>query len=158
MSYYNPISWIPPQDHLIPSVEAKIIADKRAFTSKSRRSKSFLPPYSLELDVLINGTSEMLRLTLTKENQEKVSINLSAGDDALRKGHFNHGYHHNPDGIDIPPPNHIHFPTNDYPLLDRPHTYAYVVKSDNDYLSALKKLCSDTNISLHNAALPLLRR
>jgi hypothetical protein len=105
-----------------------------------------------------NETREVLRLTLTKEKLGKISINLASGDEMLRKGHFNHSYHHNPNGVDIPPPHHIHFPTQNFPSLDRPHTYAYPVKADNDYLSALKKICNDTNIDLHNASLPLLRR
>lgn len=158
MPYYGPTSWIPDEDYLLFDVENRVKANKRATTAKSRRSKSFLPPYSIELDVLINETHEVLRLTLTKEKQGKVSINLAAGDDMLRKGHFNHAYHHNPNGVDIPPPHHIHFPTYNYPSLDRQHTYAYSVQADNDYLSALQKLCFDTNISLHNASLPLLRR
>jgi hypothetical protein len=84
-------------------------------------------------------------------------MNLASKDDMIRKGHFNHGYHHNPDGRDIRPPHHIHFPTVNYPALDRTHTYAYSVQANNDYISALKRLCIDTNIDLHNATLPLIR-
>ncbi|NQT71300.1 MAG: hypothetical protein HQ553_00850 [Chloroflexi bacterium] len=158
MAYYDPTGWIPHEDQLLPNVESKIKSSKRAGSKKSKRSKAFLPPYAMELEVLATETREIMRLSLTKEKHGKVSINLAAGDDVLRNGHFNHGYHHNPNDRDIRPPHHIHFPTSTYPSLDRHHTYAYPVKSNGDYLSALQKFCSDTNIYLHNASLPLLRR
>jgi hypothetical protein len=113
---------------------------------------------AIELDVVIEGTRELLRLSLSIEKYGKVSINLASVDEPLRKGHFNHGWHHNPDGRDIKPPNHVHFPTADYPALDRQHTYAYPVKSETDYLSALEKFCDDTNISIQAISLPLPRR
>lgn len=158
MVYYNPTPWIPKEDNLLSNVEDKLRAEKRATSARTRRSRAFLPPYAIELEVTIRETHELLRLTLTKEKLGKISINLAAGEETLRKGHFNHGYHHNPDGRDIQPPHHIHFPTYNYPLLDRQHTYAYPVKADNNYIAALQKLCLDTNINLHDASLPLLGR
>lgn len=158
MPYYNPIQWIPNEDQLLSHVESKLQADKRAYSKKGQQRRSFLPPQAMELDAVLNETHEVLRLTLTMEKHGKISINLAAGDEALRKGHFNHDWHHNPNGQDIPPPHHIHFPTANYPSLDRQHTYAYSVQAENNYLAALQKFCADNNIYLHNASLPLLRR
>lgn len=158
MAYYDPSRWISGDDALLSYVEMKVKASKRASSQSARHRKSFLPLYAIERDVVIGDTRESLRLSLSMEKQEKISINLSSGQEALRKGHFNHDWHHNPDGRNVRPPHHIHFPTANYPSLDRPHTYAYAVRSETDYLSALKGFCNDTNISIHNVSLPLPRR
>ncbi len=158
MAYYDPSRWIAPTDTLLTHTESKVMANKRAFSQPKRHSKSFLPLHAIELDVVLDDTRELLRLSLSIEKQGKVSINMVSGDEPLRKGHFNHGWHHNPDGRNIRPPNHMHFPTVNYPSLDRRYTYAYPVQSGTDYLSALEKFCNDTNISIHDVPLPLLRR
>lgn len=161
MLYYDPSGWIDPADHLIPEVEEKLKLEKKAGPRVSRAGKSYLPPNSMELGVLIKDTNEMLRLAEWVDKAGKVSITLSVNDEFLRQGHFNHDWHHNPNGIDIPPPHHIHFPTKRYPNLRRSPTYAYRVKElrqDCNYLDALQKFCSHTNIEIRGAPLPLLRR
>lgn len=158
MAYYDPSRWIALTDTLLTHIENKVMANKRAFSQRKRHSKSFLPPHAIELDVVLDDTGELLRLSLSIEKEGNVSINMVSGDEPLRKGHFNHDWHHNPDGHNIRPPNHIHFPTANYPSLDRPNTYAYPVQSETDYLSALEKFCNDTNISIHAVPLPLPRR
>ncbi len=158
MSYYNPINWIPSDDQLILDIEQKLTSDKRAYSRGAGSGKYLSPPSAMELAVIIGATKEVLRLTEWEDRQGKVFINLTFDEDTYRKGHFNTDWHHNPNGEDIRPPHHIHFPTVKYPKLERPPTYAYPVKSDNDYLSALTKFCEDSNIELHGASVPLLRR
>ncbi|MCJ7426779.1 MAG: hypothetical protein MUO17_06620 [Dehalococcoidales bacterium] len=158
MSYYNPRKWISPDDQLIPDVENKLITDKRAYSVQSGTGKSFKPPSSIELTVVIKETKETLRLIEWEDRQGKLSIELTSIDNIFRKGHFNQDWHHNPNGNNIRPPHHIHFPTEKYPKLDRKPTYAYPVESENDYLNALSKFCNDTNIELRYASIPLLRR
>jgi hypothetical protein len=159
MSYYNPIKWISPDDQLAPDLESKLLADKRAYSARSGTGKSFRPPSSIELTVIIRETKETLRLIEWEDRQGKLYIELTSIDNTIfRKGHFKHDWHHNPDGRDIWPPHHIHFPTKKYPRLDRKPTYAYPVQSENDYLSALSKFCNDANIELRHASIPLLRR
>lgn len=157
MPYYDPTSWIPDDDSLVPEVETRIIADKRATASSVRSRKAFLPPYAFDLDVQVKDSTEMMRLSLTKGKLGKVYISIASGELTLRNGHFNGDYHTNPDGTHVRPPNHIHFPTKNYPSLERRHTYAYHAISNTDYLSALKKICDDSNIDLRSVSLPLLQ-
>ncbi|MCK4368163.1 MAG: hypothetical protein KAV68_00615 [Dehalococcoidales bacterium] len=158
MPYYNPRRWAPLDDQLIPDIERKLIADKRAYSAQSGAGKSFKPPSGIELSVIMEETKETLRLIEWEDRQGKIYIELTSIDNIFRKGHFNQDWHHNPDCNNIKPPHHIHFPTEKYPRLDRRPTYAYSVKSQNDYLNALSKFCNDTNIELRNASIPLMRR
>lgn len=157
MSYLNPQKWISPDDELIPDIEEKLIADKRAYSVNVGIGKSFKPPSGIEFSVTIKETSETLRLVEWEDRQGKIFLEITAVDNTFRKGHFNQGWHHNPNRMEIKPPHHIHFPTKNYPLTMRP-TYAYPVKSDKDYLSALSRFCNDTNIELSYATIPLMRR
>ncbi len=154
MSYYNPIRWIHHDDQLISDIEDKLMADKRARSIQTRVGKSFKPPSAIEFSVIVKETEETFRLIEWEDRAGKLYIELTSMENVFRKGHFRHDWHHNPDGRNIKPPHHIHFPTQNFPFSKRA-TYAYPVKSDNDYLSALSKFCNDTNIDLHHAAIPL---
>ena len=166
MAYYDPSGWIDPSDSLIGEVEDKLKLDKKAqpkgSSTPQRRApgttKAFLPPVSFELDVVIQSTRELLRLTEWIDKAGKVYIDLTVSNDFLRKGHFKNNWHHNPDGRDISPPHHTHFPTVKFNNLTRPHSYAYPVRSGSNYLEALVTFCEHVNISIKAVPLPLLRR
>jgi len=166
MAYYDPSGWIDPMDSLIGEVEDRLKLDKKAqpkrastFQRRARvTTKAFLPPVALELDVAVQSTKELLRLTEWIDKAGKVYIDLIVSNDFLRKGHFNQGWHHNPDGRDIPPPHHLHFPTIKFSNLARPHSYAYPIQSNDNYLEALQAFCEHVNINIRAVSLPLLRR
>lgn len=162
MGYYNPSIWIGANDRLLADVEERMKSDKQARSARDRSGKLFLPPSSLQLDIIVRETKEVLRLTERLDKLGRVRINLVGEDATFRKGHFNETrWHHNPDGRDIPPPHHSHFPSSKYPNLDRPHTYAHPVRADSnclDFLNALCTFCEYVNIELHGVSLPLLRR
>jgi hypothetical protein len=162
MGYYDPSMWIGANDRLLADVEGRMQSDKRARSGRSGSGKSFLPPSSLQLDIIVTETEEVLRLTERLDKLGRVRINLFGEGVAFRKGHFNETrWHHNPDDRNIPPPHHNHFPTSKYPNLDRPHTYAHPVRADSDcldFLNALRTFCEYVNIELHGVSLPLLRR
>lgn len=166
MAYYDPSGWIDPTDSLIGEVEDRLKLEKKAQPKGvsriqrrvARTTRSFLPPVSFELDVVIERTKELLRLTEWIDREGKVYIDLTVGSDFLRRGHFNDGWHHNPDGRDIPPWHHIHFPTVNFSNLTRHPSYAYPVQSDSDYVAALQTFCRNVNINIRAVALPLLRR
>lgn len=158
MTYYEPIKWASSDDQLVSSVEQILRSYKRAYPRQVGVGRSFLPPSAIELDITIKETREVLRLTEWEDKQGRLFIHLVYSSEFLRKGHFNHDWHHNPDGRNVPPPHHIHFPTMKYPKLEQPPTYAYPVKTNNDYLSTLIRFCEDTNIELRGVSIPLLRR
>jgi len=165
MGYYDPSNWIAPDDSLIGEVEDRLKLDKRAQPKATRvqpravrAGKAFLPPNSFELDVIIESTKEVLRLVEWMDKEGKVFIELGVSVDFLRIGHFNHGWHHNPNGRNIPPPHHIHFPTFQYRNITRPPTYAYPVQSGSDFVEAFQTFCDNANIRIKGVPLPLLRR
>jgi len=166
MGYYDPSNWVAPDDSLMGEVEDRLELDKRAqpkapsriFRRVSGAGKSFLPPVSLELDIVVESTNEFLRLIEWIDKEDKVYIQLSVSNNFLRIGHFNHGWHHNPDGRNIPPPHHIHFPTLKYANITRPPSYAHPVQSGNTYIEALETFCDNANIRIKGVPLPLLRR
>ena len=96
----------------------------------------------------------MLRLTEWVDTAGKINIDLTDDGSILRQGHFNHSGHHNPNGTDIPPPNHIHFPTMKLPNLRRHPAYAYPVRANCNYIEALVRYCADTNIQIEGAKIP----
>ena len=99
MAYYDPSGWVDPTDSLIDEAEDRLKLDKKAQpkrVSMSQRrargtTKAFLPPVSFELDVIIQSTKELLRLTEWIDKADKVYIDLAVSNDFLRKGHFNRG-------------------------------------------------------------------
>ena len=158
MPYYDPNKWISSNDQLIPEIEDKLIEDKTAFTTQTKQTKSFKPPSAIEFNVVLNETKGTIRLSEWEDRIGRVYIELTSIDSIFRKGHFNQErYHHNPDGRDIKPPHHIHFPTRKYPLNGQ-STYAYRISSSKDYLNNLISFCNDTNIDLNHASIPLMRR
>jgi len=166
MAYYDPGGWIDPTDSLRDEVEDRLKLEKKAQPKRANMpqriargtTKAFLPPVSFEIDVIVQSTKELLRLTEWIDKAGKVYIDLALSNDFLRKGHFNHGWHHNPNIRNIPPPHHIHFPTVKFRNLTRPHSYAYRVQSGGTYLEALQTFCEHVNINIRAVPLPLLRR
>ena len=158
MAYYEPAEWISQDDRLDSEVEEVLKIPKRAFPRRVGSGKSFVPPSAIELDISVKDKTDVLRLTEWEDKQGRVFVNLEHAHRFFRKGHFNSGWHHNPDKRDIPPPHHVHFPTMRYPNLDYPSTYAYPLSADSDYLSALVRFCEDINIEIHGVSIPLLRR
>lgn len=162
MSYYDPTKWIAADDQLLSDIETKLKLEKRSSSKRAKYGRSFLPRTCLELDVNVDVTHELLRLTEWIDQTGKVYIELGYSEDMYRKGHFNTDeWHHNPNGANIPPPHHMHFPTVTYPNLKRKPNYAHPIKANNDYIdyiNALKRFCAFVNITLRGVALPLLRR
>lgn len=157
MAYYNPSRWIEPTDSLILDTEniliLKKLARQRAISGPGRK---FLPPVFLEFDVTISDTDEVMRMTEWVDTMGKIYIDLASDGNFLRKGHFNQGWHHNPNGRDIPPPHHVHFPTVNYPSLNtRSKKYAYSIKTNNNYVDALLRLCDHNNIEVRGVSIPL---
>lgn len=159
MSYYNPIKWVGQNDNLLDEIEEKLIEEKTARAPRqSRGSKAFRPLNSIELDIEIKKTGESFRLALRENRIKKIFINLSSDHEIYRQGHYNTSWHHNPNGFDISPPHHVHFPTQNYPDLNRNTSYAYPIQAEPDYLDALRQFCTHVNIKISGVPLPLLRR
>lgn len=163
MPYYNPSKWIASDDSLIPEVEQKVKPPKVASSRRLTTRKAFLPPNTLELDVVIKATKETLRLTEWQDTLGKVFINLAHDRRTLRKGHLNEmRWHQNPKGRAVRPPHHMHFPTTQYPNLDleRASTCAHPIlgKQRVSFIDALRGFCGYVNIELHGVSVPLLRR
>ncbi len=160
MSYYDPTRWVKLPDTLVVAIEDKVRTNKKAQSSNGRTAGAFLPPNYLDLDVIVEQSGEILRLTEWIDKIGRTHITLSDSNQlSFRRGDFRvTEHHHNPSGVDIPPPHHIHFPTVDYPL-NGTHTYAYPTNSKvvSDYIGALNVFCNVNNIILDKIHLPLLR-
>lgn len=163
MAYYDPTPWIDPADDLIVTVEQKIQANKIAKSTLKTKGKAFIPLNGLELDVIIKGSGEMARLTEWVDRIGRFHLGLEDSNTKYRRGDFQATrYHHNPNGVEIAPPHHIHFPTVKYPL-DGEHSYAHPVeptenKSGEDYITALQLFCDYTNTVLSGVSIPIIRR
>ena len=161
MSYYDPFRWIDPSDSLVCIIEAKLRADKIAKSNRGSKGRAYLPRHELELDIIVKESGEVLRFTEWKDRAGRFHLSLVNTSDIYRRGDFKeNSYHHNPDGRNIPPPHHMHFPTIKYPLNQR-HTYAHPVKpasdqSGEDFISVLRLFCDYTNIMLSGVSLPLI--
>lgn len=159
MAYYNPGRWIKPTDSLLPETESVLKSQKLARQrATSGTGQKLLPPVYLEFDVIIKDTGDVIRMTEWGNTRGKMYINLTRDGMFLRTGHFNQGWHHNPDGREIPPPHHVHFPTANYPSLNSgSSTYAYSINSNNNYVDALLRFCDHNNIEIRGVSVPLAR-
>ena len=163
MAYYDPTLWIDPADSLIITIEQKLQADKTAKSAPKTKGRAFIPLNELELDVIIKESGEVVRLTEWVDRIGRFHLGLGDSNAKYRRGDFQETRrHHNPNGVNISPPHHIHFPTIKYPL-DGEHSYAHPArptddKSGADYISALQLFCSYTNIMLSGVSLPIIRR
>ena len=163
MVYYNPTPWIDPIDNLIVTIEQKLQANKVAKSTPKTKGKAFIPLNELELNVIIRESGEVVRLTEWVDGRGRFHLGLEDSNTKYRRADFQViRHHHNPNGVNIPPPHHIHFPTVKYPL-DGEHSYAHPVeatddKSGVDYISALRLFCDYTNIVLSGVSIPMIRR
>jgi hypothetical protein len=157
MTYNDPSFLLSQDDALLPEVESKIQDTKKTVAAEIIKGKSYIPRGSLRFVLRNIKSGEEFRLSGYRDSEDKIRLDLYDSLSLLiRKGHFNDTGHHNPNGRDIPPPNHIHFPTQSSPDLHKHHgTYAYQVISKTDYLSALKKYCQETNIELESINISL---
>ena len=158
MAYYNPEKWISSDDLLIEEIEGRLKMNKHATSAQYPSGiRGFKPKIYVEFDVNIREINEIIRMVGWVDSIGKISIKLSSSDNIIfRLGHFNHpDYHHNPNGRDIPPPRHIHFPTVKFSDLNIHHSYAYPVDNGSDLIEALKRFCGDANIRIMNIRLPL---
>jgi hypothetical protein len=162
VDYYDPTPWIDTFDSLVDFIEARLKVDKVAKSDPRSKGQAYLPQHELELDIVVKESGETLRLTEWRDQVGRFHLGLvSSEEDILRRGDFKETrYHHNPNGKNIPPPHHIHFPTIKYPL-NHGHTYAHPVKptqdqSGQDYISALRLFCDHTKIILRGVSLPLI--
>ena len=160
MAYYNPRRWIDPTDNLLPETENVLKLEKLARQrATSGAGRTFLPPVSMEFDVIIKGTEDIIRMTEWVDTSGKIFIELTHESHILRKGHFKQGWHHNPNNQEIPPPHHVHFPTKKYPLSNtQSSTYAYSIQSNNNHVEALLRLCNHNNIEVRGISVPLISR
>jgi hypothetical protein len=151
MPYYDPSPFIDLSDSLIDTIGVELRVVKIAKSNPRIKGKAFIPLNELELDVVVKGSANVIRLTEWVDRIGRFHLGLENPNTKYRRGDFQEKtYHHNPNGKDIPPPHHIHFPTTKYPL-DGEHSYAYPVKptidkSGADYISALQLFCDYTNI------------
>ncbi len=163
VAYYDPTRWLDPSDRLVNAVELKLKADKFAKSNPKAKGKSFLPLNELELNVIIRESGESIRLTEWVDRIGRFHLGLENSNTKYRRGDFQANKpHHNPNGKNIYPPHHIHFPTIKYPL-NGGKSYAHPVKpaddkTGEDYISALRLFCDYTNILLSGASLPMIRR
>jgi hypothetical protein len=163
VAYYDPTRWIAPDDSLVDTIEQKLQADKTAKSTPKTKGRAFIPLNELELNVVIRESGEVVRLTEWMDRIGRFHLGLEDSNIKYRRGDFQETrYHHNPNGINIRPPHHIHFPTVKYPLNGE-HGYAHPVKptdskSGADYISALQLFCDYTNIILSGVSLPIIRR
>jgi hypothetical protein len=161
VSYYDPIRWIDASDSLVATIEAKLRATKTAESNRESRSRAYLPRHELELDIVIAESGEVIRLTEWEDRAGRFHLGLANTSDTYRRADFKvASYHHNPNGVDIPPPHHMHFPTVEHSLKER-HTYAHPVsptgdKSGEDFVSVLRLFCDYTNIMLGRVNLRLI--
>jgi hypothetical protein len=138
-------------------------ADKIGRSTPRTKGKAFVPANELELSIVIKGSGEVIRLTEWMDGRGRFHLRLEGSDIKYRRGDFQETrFHHNPNGAEIPPPHHIHFPTTKYPL-EGEHSYAHPVKprdgkSGADYISALWLFCDYTNITLSGVSIPIIRR
>jgi len=163
VSYYDPIPWIDPSDNLIDIIEDSLKVVKVAKSLGKTKGRSYLPLNELELSITSEDGGEILRLTEWVDRIGRFHLRLVSFNISYRRGDFKvKNYHHNPNGANIPPPHHIHFPTVKYPL-DKRHTYAHPVrpatdKTGADYISALRLFCDYTNIILSRVSIPLIKQ
>jgi len=161
LGYFDPSAWVnDTSDGLIPECEIKIMHRKKAIQTKSSSSgKSFIPWLSIEWEITIVDTGSLLRLTMWRDRQNKVDINLQESARFLRKGHFNYPSnqgHVNPDNQVVDSKNHIHFPTIKFPSLDLERKkYCYATNAFNSYLEYVILFCDHTNI-MARVSLPLV--
>ena len=160
MAYYDPSPLLSPDDSLIEPIEVLVKTPKKASQRFKTGSQCFIPPQAIELNVFLPENAGVLRLTLTVKLNNKIIVNLSGSPDTLREGHFNFpGYHHNPSGVDVPPPHHIHFPTTKYPKFSyTTSSYAYQVSGNTDYMNAMQMFCYNNNINIQGLNYPLQQR
>lgn len=155
MPYYNPEEWIAKDDRLVGDVENRLVLRKRARSTDTSSSGGIRPPLYMEFQVLIVDTGEVLRMVEWVDREGKVFVNLEMVGFPFRKGHYNQpNYHHNPDGRNIRPPHHIHFPTVKYQNLNEPRSYAYPTNCESNYLDVLKEFCQCNNIDIVSLKLP----
>jgi len=163
VAYYDPIQWIDPSDNLVDAIEQKVKADKSARSAPRTKGKAFIPLNELELNVIVKNSGEIIRLTEWVDRAGRFHLGLEEPTTKYRRGDFQvQRPHHNPNGVDILPPHHIHFPTVIYPLEGR-SSYAHPVRhtddeTGTDYISALRLFCAYTNIMLSGASVPIIRR
>jgi hypothetical protein len=161
VSYYDPARWIDASDSLVATVEAKLRATKTAQSATGGRTRAYLPRHELELNVVLSESGEVIRLTEWEDRAGRFHLGLASTSDIYRRGDFKVPlYHHNPNGVDIPPPHHMHFPTVKYSLKES-HTYAHPVRptdeeSGEDFVSVLRLFCDHTNIMLSGVSLRLM--
>ncbi|MBA7526434.1 hypothetical protein ES705_18596 [subsurface metagenome] len=155
MPYYNPERWIAKDDRLVSDVEGRVILRKRARSTDTSVRGGIRPPLCLEFEVVIIDTGEVLRMVEWVDREGKVFVNLEMVDFPFRKGHYNQpNYHHNPDGRNIRPPHHVHFPTVKCQNLNEPHSYAYPANGGSNYLEVIKEFCQCNNIEIVSLKLP----
>lgn len=158
MTYYDPVKWVDPSDDLISVVEEKVQADKKAKTDD--KMIGFIPQNSVQMQLEIRDSNEKLQLKEWEDRSGKIYITLTTSNHViLRQGHFNNNnYHTNPNKKVIPPPHHIHFPTQKYPDLNTRPAYAYPVACGNNYIGTLTRFRDDCNIRLDGISLQLFHK
>lgn len=158
MGYYDPGRWVAPDDRLIDQIEAVLKVAKMARQTHTTSSKRYLPPWSMELDIVVLDTRETMRLSEWLGTKGRINIRLQTSEQVCRNGHFNHPKpHQNPNGRTVPR-HHIHFPTVKYPNLSGRRTYAHKVTPTEGHVAALKKFCELVNIDLQGITIPYIRR
>lgn len=155
-AYYDPSPWVDSDDSLIQEIEDWVRQPKSTARRMSPSNNSFMPNPALELRISFNDdVGKDLRLTLSIDQVGKINITLTPEDQLhkiIRAGHFKHPRAHtNPDKkrTIIPPPRHMHFPTEKYSILRVGYShYAYRVDAGDDFYTALTEFCRLNNIEM----------
>ncbi len=118
-----------PDDKPIQEVERLVHLPKGAFPRNSRRRQgrgsSFVPKSRMEMSV-VSEEGHNLTLVAYMEKWSKSYVELYRGDLKIRSLH-SHSGHSNPEyGIEIGN-GHMHFPSQNYPLVEKKSQYAYAV-------------------------------
>ena len=124
----------------------RIVRDLRA-RGRRRSRRSFRPKEIFELQVESDQSDELV-LRAYKEGLEMIA-ELYNGSDKIRALHTHDG-HRNPGCRHSLPDGHMHFPTNNYPLITGDSSYAYEFPcSDEENLVLFVGLfCAELDIEL----------
>jgi len=152
--------FLPLGDSPVAEVEHIIHLQMRAFTPNPPRTRrrgrsgrgggrSLVPRGRIEL-LVQTASFQILHLLAYRDRAGEFYVELHDGDVKLRS--FNtHDLHENPDAERTPVPGaHVHFPSEQFPLLYRSGEYAYPVETPgfSDSTDSVLFFCSHLNIEL----------
>ena len=124
----------------------RIVGDLKSIGAR-RTGRRRRPQENYELQVE-SDQGDGLVLRAYKEGREMIA-ELHSGPDKIRALHTHDG-HRNPQFPERLPNGHMHFPTNDYPLVPKNSSFAYeILCSEEDSLALFIELfCAELDIQM----------